>query len=140
MATETAFPKCVQRKLDELAEAIRCVEACAELGRICDEVAAEFPGTVCCMPNVGTFTHYVDIKESLEEVVPIIRAYRKRGVEMIRYEDRPSCGCREYYMKGLSIYVTIPKADEGATTACKFVKVGTKTVEQPVYEIRCEGK
>lgn len=139
MSTIT-YPKCLQEKLDELADQVRRVEACAPLGRICDEVQAEFPNTTCCMPNVGTFTHYVTIMDSLEEAVAVIRAYRKRGIKLLHYEDRPQHHCREYYMEGLTVYASLSVADAAEGSRCQFVKVGTKTVEEPVYEVRCNGK
>lgn len=138
--SKTEYPKCVQAKLDELADAMRRVEACATLGRICDEVAAEFPNSFVCMPNVGTFTHYIDIHDSLDEAVALIRAYRKRGIKMKDFKDLPGSAVREYFMEGLSIYATLGRADEGSAARCKFVKIGTKTVEQPVYEIKCDGE
>lgn len=131
------YPKCIQDKINELMEDVRRVEACAALGRICDEVQAEFPGTRACMPSIGRLVHYVTIEKSLEEAVAIIRAYRNRGVKMIKYEDRPEHHCREYYMEGVSVYASLQVGDKESADSCQFVKVGTKTVEQPVYEVRC---
>jgi hypothetical protein len=51
-----------------------------------------------------------------------------------RYDDSVA---RRYKHKisGVSLYLTLSMTKEGST--CKQVQIGTKTVEQPVYEIVC---
>jgi len=84
----------------------------------------------------------------LKLVLPLLRALRREGYRVNRYEDWQELPSRTYYFDALNesepkgpiiVRAFFPwDAEKAAEATCKFVQTGTKEV--PVMEVVCGGE
>lgn len=100
---------------------------------------------------------YVDIKidgTSLADATPVRRALRKAGWRIPSHKKKPDecpvtntitweyndAKCHEIHV-ALHLNTTViadPEEDSKPTQICRYVQVGTRTREEPIYELQCE--
>jgi hypothetical protein len=134
-ATDT-IPACVAERLAQVERDRERIIASIPHVLLAESVAAQFPGPLNCVacPSAGDVTHYYYVRESMREVIAILREYRKLGLRVVTFRDQPDAGSRTYEIgQHIRLYAALPQ-HEGA--ACRFVQVGEKVV--PVMEIRCD--
>ena len=76
---------------------------------------------------------YVD---NLKGVIPLLRLIRKHEIKVSSYRNR-AFG-REYFFSSSHVDLTV-RAMLKKNASCRQVQVGVKIVEEPVYEIQCDG-
>ena len=117
--------------------------------RIAEQIVSEFktddnnlsarvgiPGTTS-QPGVLIMIHVRNIKE----ITPILRMLVRVGGYHMKGKpnDFPEIGRRTYDFGNLHLMVFFSRIIDGMSgSVCEYVKVGVKTHEEGVYELRCK--
>ena len=97
------------------------------------------PSFISVWPESNCLTLHFWSLQTLQEINPILEAYDATGVVPLEaWETKMASTERILTYHGgegkLSLIIKIQSAD------CKLVQVGTKTVTQPIYEVKCGGE
>lgn len=143
------IPKLLQPILKDLDVKRVSALKVTRIAKILEAVAKTIPKELAAYPEI--YYHWHGYRGKLQvngienmktQIPPIITEFAKFGYKVLKYDDSAQSALRTYYLclrdaeDVQDIYISAYLAQNNAQ--CHYVQVGTRTKEEPIYELRCD--